>query len=179
MKKKYIFILILLVPCMVQGQDTIRWLRTLDTTIYIGMPSRSQPPPAPAWYKITKAGKKAMISSAAAGAFYGLNKAIQHHHFGRGNQFWDYNVSWKNKYRDYDAGDTRQAYPMSKNVLVFTTDGYHLSQFAYRSAWFVTLAFAFSDKEANNFWGVLKNTGLCLLTERVFFNVVFAALGSH
>jgi len=101
----------------------------------------------------------------------------------RGNQFWDRNVSWKNKYRDYDNGDTRAKFFLSKSVLVPATDGFHLSQFAYRAAGLLTLAFAISDFDAVPKKDRLKVIGkklfLCTLTERVFFNATFALLGSH
>lgn len=69
-------------------------------------------------------GYAAMVGSGVA---KGYNQAIIWHHWGRGSQFWDKDISWKNKYRDWDAGDKREAFPLSKNVFVFTTDGMHLT----------------------------------------------------
>lgn len=135
------------------------------------------------WYKITKNDYKLMGGSAAYGGFYAVNQAIIHHHLGRGNQFWDKNVSWKNKYKDFDNGDTRAKFFMSKTVLVPVTDGFHLTQFAYRSAGLVTLAFAISDFDAypkKDRWKVVgKKLLICTITERIVFNTVFALLGSH
>jgi hypothetical protein len=43
---------------------------------------------------------------------------------GESDQFWDYNISWKNKYKNGIAPDAK--FFGSKNIFVFTTDGYHL-----------------------------------------------------
>jgi len=63
-----------------------------------------------------------------AGMANGYNQAI-HAEGGFGDNsegFWG-KEQWKRKYRDYDAGDLREAYPGSKTVLVWTTDAWHLS----------------------------------------------------
>jgi len=38
------------------------------------------------------------------------------------DQYWDYNVSWTNKYSTYP----HERFPMSTTALVWTTDGYHM-----------------------------------------------------
>src|SRR4051812_36741788 len=63
-----------------------------------------------------------------SGAADGVNQAIVHHELGRGNRFWDFAKSWKNKYKDFDAGDKRAAFFGSKSVLVGFTDAYHLTR---------------------------------------------------
>ena len=63
-----------------------------------------------------------------AGCADGANQAIVYHHAGAGTHFWDYNTSWKNKYRNYDAGDTRSAFFGSKSFFVGITDGNHLTR---------------------------------------------------
>jgi hypothetical protein len=63
-----------------------------------------------------------------SGAADGVNQAIIHHELGRGNQYWDYAFSWKNKYRDFDAGDTRAAFIGSKGIFVGFTDAFHFSR---------------------------------------------------
>jgi len=43
---------------------------------------------------------------------------------GADDQFWNYNISWKNKYKDGVPPEAR--FFGSKSALVWTTDGYHL-----------------------------------------------------
>src|SRR5215210_2801220 len=63
-----------------------------------------------------------------SGAADGVNQAIIHHELGRNNQFWDYAKSWKNKYKNIDAGDTRAAFIGSKGIFVGFTDAFHLTR---------------------------------------------------
>src|SRR5215211_7816187 len=65
---------------------------------------------------------------AVSGAADGVNQAIIHHELGRGSQYWDYATSWKNKYKNIDAGDSRAAFIGSKGVFVGFTDAFHLSR---------------------------------------------------
>ncbi|HLO92041.1 MAG TPA: hypothetical protein VK172_12830 [Lentimicrobium sp.] len=51
------------------------------------------------------------------------------------DQFWDYNISWKNKYKDGIPPDP--AFWGSKTSLVWTTDGYHMMR-AFRNAAMIT-----------------------------------------
>lgn len=44
-----------------------------------------------------------------------------------GRQFWDPQISWENKYRNWPT-DTRPAYPGAKTWLVWTTDGWHMAK---------------------------------------------------
>ena len=44
------------------------------------------------------------------------------------DQFWDYNISWINKYKDGKPPDER--FFGSKTFLVWTTDGYHMMRMA-------------------------------------------------
>lgn len=64
---------------------------------------------------------------AGSGVSYGINQAVNYHKFGEGNPFIDINISWKNKYKDYNGGDLRPAYLGSKTWLAWTTDLNHLS----------------------------------------------------
>jgi hypothetical protein len=135
------------------------------------------------WYKITGNDAGLIISSATAGGFYGWNQAIVHHHWGRGNKFYDINTSWENKYKDFDKGDLRAKYFLSKSLLVAGTDGFHMTQAVYRTAGLVTLAFAFSDfkqyKKRDRWKVVVKKLVLCTLAERLAFVAVFNGLESQ
>ena len=68
-----------------------------------------------------------------SGAADGVNQAIIHHELGRGNQFWNYAKSWKNKYRDFDGGDERAAFIGSKGIFVRFTDAFHLTRLIDRA----------------------------------------------
>ena len=70
-----------------------------------------------------------------AGASDGLNQALQFRYAGfkrvfpkANDQFWNPAISWKNKYQNGDPAQGEK-FPLSKSVLVFTTDGYHLTRF--------------------------------------------------
>ena len=68
----------------------------------------------------------------ASGMADGLAEASKFHPNGVtevfGNpQFWDNSLSWRNKYRNGDPAQGAK-FPLSTTVLVWTTDGYHLSR---------------------------------------------------
>lgn len=78
------------------------------------------------WYKPGKNDYAAYGLMAASGIAKGYNQAVLHHYYKRGNQFWDKTISWKNKYKSFPE-DQRAAFIGSKGVLVFLTDGQHLT----------------------------------------------------
>lgn len=47
---------------------------------------------------------------------------------GAGAQFWNPDISWRNKWKDGDP-DQGERFPLSSTALVFLTDGWHLLQF--------------------------------------------------
>jgi hypothetical protein len=89
----------------------------------------------------------------SAGATEGLNQTLFAHysafkakHPTVNDTYWNPNLSWQNKYKNYAEGDTRERFLGSKTVLVFLTDAYHatreLKAWANRLAWFIfALAF--------------------------------------
>lgn len=103
----------------------------------------------------------------------GLHEAIQAGHWGTGHPFWDHSLSWKNKYKDFDGGDQRPAYPGSKNVLVAFTDGYHLTNFISNQANFGTLCFALSSKEKISFKNMAKKVLLAAAANRAAYYVSY------
>lgn len=155
-------------------------MKTL-TTLFLLITISTQAQPK--WFTLTGNDAGLIISSATAGGFYGWNQAIVHHHWGRGNKFYDINTSYKNKYADFDKGDLSPRYFLSKSLLVAGTDGFHMTQTIYRTAGLVTLAFAFSDfkqyKKCDRWKVVVKKLILCTLAERLAFVTVFNGLGSQ
>jgi len=81
-----------------------------------------------------------------AGSADGLNQALVHHYLGIGNRFWDFQTSWKNKYKNYDKGDLRPAFPGATSVAVSFTDGYHLTRMVDRAFSLGSIGFALGEK---------------------------------
>lgn len=79
------------------------------------------------WYSLTKKDIAAYGLMAASGVAKGYNQAVMHHYYKRGNQFWDKEISWENKYKSWPT-DQSAAFIGSKGLLVFLTDGQHLTQ---------------------------------------------------
>ena len=83
------------------------------------------------------------LATFAGGFSDGINSTLIFHygnfkkkHPGADPEFWDPDISWKNKYRNWDQGNTKAAFPLSKSLLVSITDGQHLTAAAARwSSW--------------------------------------------
>ena len=86
-----------------------------------------------------------------AGASKGFNETLMfhwdafHQKFPNANPNW-YNpeVSWKNKYKDGDPVNGAK-FPLSTNMLVATTDQYHLNNFINKTAWISTIMIKMSE----------------------------------
>ena len=120
--------------------------------------------------------KQVMLLQFIAGSADGINQAIQVHGLGKGQPFWDYQTSWKRKYKDYDNGDLRAAYLFSKSALVAGTDGYHLTRFVNRSTVMFTMII---DKTDIKSWrAVLRKLIIASLANRfgfyLFYDQIFA-----
>ena len=70
---------------------------------------------------------------------------------GQDREFWDPQISWKNKYRDYDAGDKRPAFWLSTTALVFLPAGHHHTLFVF-SAYKVVLGTACTHTGQGALW---------------------------
>lgn len=53
--------------------------------------------------------------------------------------WFDARISWKFKYKDYDAGDLRPRFPGAKTWLVLLTDFWHSADAAYLLGWQVPI----------------------------------------
>jgi hypothetical protein len=106
----------------------------------------------------------------------GMHEAIQAGHWGTG-KFWDNKISWKNKYKDFDNGDTRAKYPGSKTVFVGFTDGYHLTNLISNTANIATFTIALNTREKLNFKTILKKVLISAAANRaayyVSYNMIF------
>lgn len=106
-----------------------------------------------------------------AGASDGVNQALVHHYLGIGNEFWDFQTSWKNKYKDYDDGDLRPAFFGAKSFAVGFTDGYHLTRLVDRSFTTASLVFCISDK--NDWKSIMKKVLISAAVNRVGFGLTY------
>jgi hypothetical protein len=111
-----------------------------------------------------------------AGFFDGWHEAINSYHWGSGKWFWDAKTSWKNKYKDYDNGVTYERYFFSKNLLVFTTDGYHLTRTLNRATNLVSLVIVRNDWKRG--WRYLLRKAILLSAANragfyLSYNVIF------
>lgn len=74
------------------------------------------------------------------------------------DQFWDYNISWVNKY--HNGIPPTPKFPFSKTGLVFTTDGYHLMRMMRNCTMVVGVTIPLGSKPKN--WKTYVTEGLIL-----------------
>lgn len=112
-----------------------------------------------------------------SGAADGVNQAIIHHELGRGRQFWDYAISWKNKYKDFDNGDKRAAFFGSKSILVGFTDAFHLTRMIDKGCTLTAIsvsAFQLKDYKKKDRWKVVaKKLVISTLLNRLAFILMY------
>ena len=80
-----------------------------------------------------------------AGMAKGVSDTLQFHYSKsvfqefKNEEWFNPAISWKNKYRDYDNGDLREAYLGSRSLFVWHTDAWHLAQTIETLAWVLAL----------------------------------------
>ena len=129
------------------------------------------------WYSITKNDVAIITLGAVSGAADGVNQNLAHWRWGKGKQFWDVKTSWKNKYKDFDNGNTDAAFFGSKTVFVAFTDGYHLTRMIDRSAMLLSIGISAGELakyDKKDKWKViLKKILLSSISNRIAFNIVY------
>jgi len=100
----------------------------------------------------------------------GLHESIQAGHWGRGKQFWDNSISWKNKYK---ADGNTPRFPLSTTALVGFTDGYHLTNLISNTANIATLSFAIGSKEKRNWKVIAKKVLIGTVANRAAFHLSY------
>ncbi len=132
------------------------------------------------WTHVTKNDIFVYSCMAVSGAADGVNQAIVHHEFGRTNKFWDYETSWKNKYRNIDEGDKRGAFFGSKSIFVAFTDGFHLTRFIDRTFTLTALCISASElkeyKKRDRWKVIVKKAVFSTLSNRLAFDLTFNRL---
>lgn len=111
------------------------------------------------------------ITQFITGAANGTSDAIQFHGVGAGMHWVDYNTSWKNKYKNYDAGDTRAAYFGSKSFFVAGTDAFHALRASQRSL--TTFTIIIDRTDVKSWKKIIQKTLLIYLTNRLGFNLLY------
>ena len=131
------------------------------------------------WHKITKNEILVMSLQVISGVADGINQAIAHHKFGAGNKFWDYKISWQNKYANWPS-DKSEAFFGSSTVFVMFTDGYHLTRSISFYANSISIAVSSSewlDCPKKDRWKLIaKKALLSHITNRVAFTVTYKLL---
>jgi len=128
-------------------------------------------------YALTKNDAEIIALGAVSGAADGVNQNLAHWRWGKGKPFWDVQTSWKNKYKDFDGGNTQARYWGSKTIFVAFTDGYHLTRMIDRSA--MLLSVGISGAELTKYpkkdrWKVVaKKALLSGMTNRLAFNIIY------
>lgn len=115
------------------------------------------------------------------GMLNGVGQDMQYHYaefkrtFPNANdQFWNPNISWKNKYMDVDGGDYREKFSLSKTALVWTTDGKHLIDTAQRGL--VTTALILSYNKRKNWKHYLLDAAALTLIRSAGFHLTYSII---
>jgi hypothetical protein len=129
------------------------------------------------WYKITKNDAAIIALGVVSGTADGVNQNLAHWRWGKGRQFWDVKLSWKNKYKDFDNGDLDARFWGSKSVFVAFTDGYHLTRMIDRSAMLFSIGISggeLTKYEKKDRWKVVaKKILISSLSNRIAFNIIY------
>ena len=139
--KKLIFALLLL-PLILNGQESLdsykkKKKNSSDSRIHVKL-SENYPPEAMVFNAPKKWNyKRTLIGCGVAfigGVANGYHETILNHygqfkkvHPNADDKFWNPELSWLNKYEDFDRYGKKEAYFGSTTFLAWTTDAYHLS----------------------------------------------------
>ena len=120
--------------------------------------------------------KKNMPSAAlvfAAGMFEGAMDHLQFH-YDRPNQFWNPDISWRNKYK---GGDPANGKTFAGKYMVWTTDGWHMMKAGRNVSLFTGFVLHISQTSIKKrwYWCVLEGLGYWTIN-RVGFNLTYNLL---
>jgi hypothetical protein len=129
------------------------------------------------WYSITKNDGGIILLGAISGSADGVNQNLAHWRWGRGKPFWDVKTSWKNKYKDFDGGNTDARFWGSKTLFVAFTDGYHLTRMIDRSAMLLSVGISAAElkqyKKKDRWKLFAKKALLSGISNRIAFNIIY------
>ncbi len=87
------------------------------------------------------------------------------------DQFWDYNISWTNKYHNGTPPDAR--FMGSKTALVWTTDGYHLMRMIRNCTMIVAVTIPLKAGFHRSWKSYLKDGVIYYLSYTAGFNLAY------
>lgn len=105
-----------------------------------------------------------------AGLADGVNQAVVYHGALSKYPFWNYQTSWKRKYKNYPT-DQRAAFPGAKTWAVGVTDGNHLTRGINRGASLVSVAIAM--QEHDKWYEIVKEAIISSLINRAAFSLMY------
>lgn len=108
----------------------------------------------------------------ASGAFEGVMDHLQFH-YDKPDQFWNPDISWKNKYK---GGDPANGKTFAGKYMVWTTDGWHMMKFGRNLTMFAgfTLKLTTGTKK-RWYWYAVEGAGYWLVN-RAGFNLTYKLL---
>jgi len=104
-----------------------------------------------------------------AGIAEGIMDGLQFH-YDKPNQFWNPDLSWRNKYK---GGDPANGKTFRGKYMVFTTDGWHLMKFSRNASIFY--AFTLKVGEKKKWWVYIAEGAGYWLVNRIGFNLSYNA----
>jgi len=92
---------------------------------------------------------------------------------GAGAQFWNPDISWRNKWKDGDPAQG-EAFPLSSTALVWITDAWHLLQFIMLTCFQLAIALPVIKLLRLRWWWVL----IAIIPLKLAFSLGFTAMFS-
>lgn len=105
-----------------------------------------------------------------AGMFEGVMDHLQFHYDGS-HQFWQPDISWRNKYKDRDPANGKT---FAGKYFVAATDGWHLMKFGRNATLFTAFAIKLGERK-KWYWYIVEGAGYWAVN-RVGFNVTYKLL---
>lgn len=183
MKKCSLFSFFLILPVLFFGQETEVQPAAKLYEQYPATPPETTLK-APDWLGGFEAYKYTMPTIFLSGVADGFNQTLLFHYDkfkvrfpGARDQFWNPAVSWENKYAQAPDGSTLteyEAFPFSTSLLVWTTDGHHLTRAADHFLIYGTVALNFGEKK--NWKRILIDGAAHFIVRSVAFNLTYGTL---
>lgn len=129
------------------------------------------------WKSTAVSASLLMISGFADGTSETLK--VKYHTFekvfpGEDDQFWDYNISWINKYKN--GTPPTPAFPGSKGAFVWTTDGYHMMRMIRNSTMVIALVVHIRSGAHREFRYFLMEAVIHYLAYTTGFNLAYSVV---
>lgn len=167
MKRTFFIISLILITFLCSAQlDTVSY--QLSETLLKNKESNLN------WKKISVRSGLLVISGFSDGTAEVLKtkyRSFQRALPGENDQFWDYNISWKNKYKNGVAPDPR--FLGSKTFFVFTTDGYHLMRAIRNSTMIAAISIPFGSFKSKPLKEYLIEVVIYYVSYTVGFNIAY------